>query len=205
MASEDRDDLVRRGLWLEWFTVAYNTAEGVCAVAAGLLAGSVALTGFGLDSAIEVTSGAALLWRLNSDAAVDRHRREKTALRVVGASFLALAAYVAFEAIESLVRRELPERTVFGIAVATASLIIMPFLARAKRRIAARIDSVALTADSRQTDLCAYLSAVLLGGLVLNWMLGWWWADPVAALVMVPIIAKEGLSALSGRDSCECH
>jgi len=205
MASEDRDDLVRRGLWLEWFTVAYNTAEGVCAVAAGLLAGSVALTGFGLDSAIEVTSGAALLWRLNSDAAVDRHKREKTALRVVGASFLALAAYVAFEAIESLVRRELPERTVFGIAVATASLIIMPFLARAKRRIAARIDSVALTADSRQTDLCAYLSAVLLGGLILNWMLGWWWADPVAALVMVPIIANEGWNALSGRDACECH
>jgi divalent metal cation (Fe/Co/Zn/Cd) transporter len=124
----------------------------------------------------------------------------------VGVSFLALAAYVAYDAIAALWARELPDASYVGIALAAASLVVMPLLAKAKRRVASRIQSRALQADSRQTDICAYLSAILLGGLALNAMLGWWWADPVAALVMVPIIAKEGLEAWRGETCCDdCH
>jgi divalent metal cation (Fe/Co/Zn/Cd) transporter len=131
-----------------------------------------------------------------------RERSERLALRLVGASFLALALYVALDAGWTLLQREAPQESIPGIALAIASLIVMPLLARAKRRVAAGLGSGAMQADSRQTDICAYLSAILLGGLVLNATLGWWWADPVAGLAMVPLIAKEGIEGLRGKTCC---
>lgn len=200
----DRSELLRRGRRLEYLTVGYNSLEGVIAVVSGLVAGSIALVGFGFDSAIEVVSGLALLWRLRPS--IDAERREEAerkTLRVVGASFLVLAAYVALDAGKSLLRHEAPEESVPGIALAAASLVVMPLLVRAKRRVAQQLRSAALQADARQTELCMYLSAILLGGLALNALVGWWWADPVAALVMAPIIAKEGVEALRGKVCCE--
>lgn len=202
-----RQALVRRGLLLEYVTVGYNSLEGVIAIAAGLLAGSIALVGFGFDSAIEVISGITLLWRLHSDA--DESRRggiEQRALRIVGVSFLLLAAYVTFDAAKALIRQEAPDGSIVGIVLAAVSLVIMPLLVRAKRRVAQAIGSRALDADATQTQICTYLSAILLAGLLLNATLGWWWADPVAALVMVPIIVREGLEGLRGErceDGCE--
>ena len=202
-ATLDRARYIRRGVRLEWFTIGYNSLEGLIALGAGFVSGSVALVGFGFDSALEVTSGAALLWRLRGDASErTRERHEAVALRIVGICFLLLALYVIYDALQSLVSRAAPERSVFGIALAAASLLVMPLLARAKRRVAGRITSAALTADARQTQLCTYLSAILLGGLLLNATVGWWWADPVAALAMVPIIAREGAEALRGRTCC---
>jgi divalent metal cation (Fe/Co/Zn/Cd) transporter len=201
----ERATHVRRGLRLEYATIAYNCLEGVIAIVSGLFAGSIALVGFGVDSAIEVTSGLGLVWRLQSDADPrERERRERLSLRVVGLSFVALAVYVAADAALALVRGEAPEESLPGIVLASASLVVMPLLARAKRRVAARIGSAALTADAKQTELCTWLSAILLGGLILNAGLGWWWADPVAALGMVPIIAREGVEALRGRTCGAC-
>lgn len=191
---------VRRGRLLAYLTILWNSLEGIIAVSAGILAGSIALVGFGVDSVIEVSSGAIILWRLASG-----EHRERLALRLVGVSFLALAAYVAFDAVKSLGLRERPEATYVGIAIAALSLAVMPFLAHKKRKVAAHLKSDAMRADSRQTDLCAYLSAILLGGLILNAIFGWWWADPIAALIMVPIIAKEGVEALRGKTCDDCH
>jgi len=208
IGGTNRLELVRRGRRLEYLTIVWNSLEGLIAVAAGLLAGSIALVGFGVDSVIEVSSGAALLWRLHLDSPERRERAEQVALKLVGASFLALAAYVTYDAVSSLVRREAPEASYTGIALAALSLVVMPLLARAKRRVAAGLRSRALQADSRQTTICAYLSAILLGGLILNALLGWWWADPLAGLVMIPIIAKEGVAALRGETCCDegtCH
>lgn len=200
-----RSDLVLRGQRLEYFTIAWNVLEGAVSIAAGAMAGSISLVGFGLDSLIEVTSGAAGLWRLHHDGdASRRDRSEAHALRVIGACFLALAAYVGIEAGMALLHREAPDASPLGIAIAALSVIVMPVLARAKRRVAAGVGSAALHADSRQTSFCAYLSAILLAGLVLNAAWGWWWADPVAALVMVPIIAREGWDALRGRACGDC-
>ena len=204
----ERARLVRRGRYLEYFTIGYNSLEGLIAVAAGLLAGSIALVGFGFDSLIEVTSGALLLWRLHAD--VDEIRRERVeaiTLRLVGVCFLVLALYVTHNSVESLLRHEAPDESLIGIILAAVSLIVMPLLVRAKRRVARSINSGALMADSKQTELCTYLSAILLGGLLLNAFLGWWWADPVAALIMVPIIVKEGIEALRGErcSDDECH
>ncbi|HEX9919235.1 MAG TPA: cation transporter [Pyrinomonadaceae bacterium] len=201
-----RAAIVRRGRQLEYFTIGWNSLEAVAAIGAGLFAGSVALVGFGVDSVIETSSGAVLLWRLRDGERGEA--RERIALRLVGVSFLMLATYVAFDAIKSLVMREPPEASYVGIGIAALSLVVMPMLARAKRRVAAGLNSRALQADSRQTDICAYLSAILLGGLLLNAVLGWWWADPVAALVMLPIIIKEGVEALRGKTCCDegaCH
>ncbi len=200
-----RTELVRHGRRLEYFTIAYNCLEGAVSVIAGVIAGSVSLVGFGLDSLIEVTSGATLLWRLHQD--VDPERRESVesrALRIVGWCFLALAAYIVYESVSALIGREAPERSIPGIAVAAVSVVVMPLLARAKRRVAAGIDSSAMRADSRQTDFCTCLSAILLAGLLLNALFGWWWADPVAALGMVPIIAREGYTSLRDKP-CACH
>lgn len=201
--GDDKTNNVRRGRWLAYLTIIWNSLEGIIAVGAGIMAGSIALVGFGVDSVIEVSSGAIILWRLASG-----EQKEKLALRLVGVSFLALAAYIAFDAAKSLVYREAPDASYVGIAIAALSLIVMPFLAHAKRKVASKLNSRAMHADSRQTDLCAYLSAILLGGLILNAFFGWWWADPVAALIMVPIIAKEGIGALRGEtcgDAGECH
>lgn len=206
VTPDDRFAQIRRGKQLEYLTIAYNTLEGVVAVAFGVLVGSIALIGFGFDSVIEVISGLALLWRLYGDA--DESKREEVeqrALRIVGVSFLILAAYVLFDAGKSLVQREAPKESVIGIVLAAVSLVVMPLLVRAKRRVARSIGSAALAADAQQTQLCTYLSAILLAGLVLNATFGWWWADPIAALVMVPIIVKEGLEAIRGEHCDDCH
>ena len=194
----------RRGRHLEYLTLAWNTAEGIAALVAGFLAGSIALVGFGLDSVIEISSSVVLLWRLRAEGDAERREHaEHRAQRLVGMCFLALAAYVAYDSIKGLVRHEVPEESIFGIGVAIAALIVMPLLARAKRKVARQINSGAMHADSRQSDFCAYLSAILLAGLLLNALLGWWWADPIAALVMVPLIAREGVGGLRGEDCCD--
>lgn len=204
--TEARRAQIRRGKLLEYFTVGYNSLEGVIAIAAGLFAGSIALVGFGFDSAIEVISGVALLWRLYGDA--DESRRELVearALRIVGVSFFILAAYVTYDAITSLVRREAPDESIVGIVLAAVSVVVMPVLVRAKRQVARSIGSAALAADAAQTQICTYLSLILLAGLALNAAVGWWWADPIAALVMVPIIVKEGWEAIHGEHCDDCH
>lgn len=205
LAATDRRQLVQRGRTLEYFTITYNSAEGLISLVAGFIAGSVSLVGFGLDSLIEVTSGAALLWRLRHDRNESRREAvERITLRIVGWSFIALAVYVTFDSAWTLLQQAKPERSIPGIVVAAISVVVMPLLARAKRRVAEGIGSAAMRADSRQTDFCTYLSAILLGGLLLNALLGWWWADPVAGLVMVPIIAKEGFDGVRGKGCAEC-
>jgi len=192
--------MARRGCRLEYFTIVWNSLEGVVALVAGWMAGSIALVGFGVDSFIEVTSGAALLWRMSADADVQRRERnEKQALRVVGLCFVGLAVYVGYESVSDLVRKHAPERSLPGVALASASLVVMPLLSQAKRKIGTALNSVAMNADAKQTEFCAYLSGILLGGLLLNAIFGLWWADPVAALVMAPIIANEGIQRLRGE------
>ncbi|HTK47099.1 MAG TPA: cation transporter [Gemmatimonadaceae bacterium] len=195
--------LVRRGLLLNWIGIGYNVLEAIVAVMAGLIAGSVALVGFGFDSVIEVTASGAAQWRLRADVDRDRRERaERATERIIGWSFLALAAYVAFEGIETLVRRDAPERSVVGLVLLALSAVVMPWLARAKRRVARAMSSRALEADAMQTSLCAYLSVIALAGVALNALLGWWWADPVSALAMVPIIALEGVEGVRGNVRC---
>ncbi len=204
MSTIARADTARLGRRLQCVTILWNSAECIAALIAGSMAGSIALVGFGFDSAIEVTSSLAALWRLRRDAdETARERAERRTLRVIGACFALLAIYVVYEAARSLVLREAPDHSFPGIVIAALSLIVMPLLVRAKRRVAARLRSGALEAEARQTRVCAYLSAILLAGLGLNLGLGWWWADPVAGLVMAPIIAWEGWAALSGRTCCE--
>jgi divalent metal cation (Fe/Co/Zn/Cd) transporter len=199
----DRVATARRGRRLEYFTIAWNSLEGVVAVIAGLVAGSISLVGFGIDSFIEVTSGAALLWRMSVDADVNRRdRNERLALRIVGLCFVALAVYIAYESIGDLIRRQVPEHSIPGIVLACVSLLVMPLLSRAKRKVGNALESAAMHADARQTDFCVYLSAILLGGLLLNALFGLWWADSVAALIMAPIIAKEGIEGIRG-DACQ--
>ncbi|HEX5826715.1 MAG TPA: cation transporter [Candidatus Limnocylindrales bacterium] len=208
LATLTRPQLLRRGLRLEYLTVGWNVVEGAIAVGAGLLAGSVALIGFGVDSFVETISGAVLIWRLSSEArgtldeeAVERieHRAE----RFVGVAFLLLAAYVAFEAIRSLVTGEAPDASPVGIALTAVSIGVMLWLARAKRLTGEALGSRALIADARQTAACWYLSVVTLSGLALNAVLGWWWADPVAALGIVVLLVREGLEAIRGEDEDE--
>lgn len=206
--ASDRPLLVRRGRWLSAATLAYNSLEGIIAVAVGLGAGSVALVGFGIDSAIEVSASLVALWRLSADAEPARRARaERWSHRAIGILFLALAVYVSYDAASALMRREAPEASVSGIVLAAVSLMVMPYLAREKRRVGAALQSRALVSESAQTSLCMYLSAILLGGLVLNALVGWWWSDPVAALLMVPIIAREGIEGLRGEPPCTdgCH
>ena len=203
----DRTALVARGRRLEYFTIAWNAFEATVALASGLLAGSIALVGFGLDSVIETISAGILLWRLHAeDDPLRRERADRTAHRLVGICFLLLAAYVAVESVRALWTKAQPERSIPGILIAIAAVVVMPLLGRAKRRVAAQMGSRALHADSRQADFCAYLSAILLVGLLLHALLGWWWTDPVAALVMTPIIAREGVQGLRGEgcDDCGC-
>ena len=201
----ERNVLVARGQRLEYLTLAWNGFEATVALASGLLAGSVALIGFGLDSVIETASAGILLWRFRADAdAQRREHAERTAHRLVGVCFVLLAAYVAVESVRALWMRAQPERSLPGILIAAAAVIVMPLLARAKRRVARQLSSRALQADSRQADFCMYLSAILLAGLLLHATLGWWWADSVAALVMVPIITREGVRALCGETCDNC-
>jgi divalent metal cation (Fe/Co/Zn/Cd) transporter len=196
--------VVRRGRWLTWTTLGYNSLEGLLSVGAGLFAGSVALIGFGVDSFIEVTASMAAIWRLGLDAEPARRAfAERRALSVIGMCFLALAVYVAVDAARSLLNRAAPDESPVGIAIAAVSLVVMPLLARAKRKVATALGSRAIRAEARQTDICMYLSAILLVGLALNALFAWWWADPLAALAMVPFIAWEGHEALRGRAGCD--
>jgi divalent metal cation (Fe/Co/Zn/Cd) transporter len=200
-----RQSIAERGKRLEYFTIGWNTLEGLVAVIAGAMAGSISLLGFGIDSFIEVTSGAAVLWRMSVDA--DAHRRErneKLALRIVGGCFVALAVYVSYESITDLIQQSKPEASMAGIILAAVSLVVMPLLSRAKRRVGNELASAAMHADAKQTEFCTYLSAILLGGLLLNSLFGLWWADPVAGLVMTPIIAKEGYDGLRAKACCAC-
>ncbi len=203
-----RTTAAKRGKQLEYFTIAWNSLEGLVAVIAGTFAGSISLVGFGFDSFIEVTSGATLLWRMSVDAdAESRERNERLSIRIVGVCFVVLAAYVTYEAISDLFDRKPPDHSVPGIVLACVSLIVMPILSRAKKRVGNELGSAAMKADAKQTDFCVYLSAILLGGLLLNAVFGLWWADPVAALIMGPIIAKEGFEGIRGDvcDVCQHH
>lgn len=205
-AATDRSALVRRGLQLNYFTIGYNIVEAIVSVASGLVSGSVALVSFGVDSAIEVTSSVAAHWRLRADTDPElRERVERSTHRIIGASFLALAAYIVVEGVTTLWQREAPEASPVGLAILALSVLVMPAIARASRRVARALGSRALEADAAQTSLCAYLSVIALAGVGLNAALGWWWADPVAALAMVPIIAKEGVEGVRGESGCDCQ
>jgi divalent metal cation (Fe/Co/Zn/Cd) transporter len=201
-----RQDVVRRGKRLEVFTIAWNSLEGLVGIAAGAIAGSISLVGFGIDSFIEVISGLTLLWRMSVDhRAEGRERSERLSLRIVGLCFLALAGYVTYKSISDIISRHAPQHSVPGIILACCSLAVMPLLSRAKKNVGRALGSVAMHADARQTDFCVYLSAILLIGLVLNAALGWWWTDPIAGLLMVPLIAKEGVAGLTGKACCCVH
>jgi divalent metal cation (Fe/Co/Zn/Cd) transporter len=193
--------IIQRGRRLEYFTIAWNSIEAAVALIAGIVAGSISLVGFGMDSLIEVVSATALLWRLRSQ---QTEQAERLTLKIVAGCFLALAAYILFDAISALMKHGAPEKSLPGMVIAVLAVIVMPLLSHAKRKVAAQLGSEAMTADARQADFCAYLSAILLAGLLLNALAGWWWADPVAALVMVPIIAKEGVDGWKGK-SCACE
>jgi len=202
----ERIAVVNRGRRLEYFTVGWNALEGLVAVIAGAFAGSISLVGFGIDSFIEVTSGSVLLWRMSVDADVQRRERnERRALKIVGACFLALAAYITYESAMDLWAKKAPQHSVTGIILACVSLIVMPLLSRAKRRVGRALGSAAMHADAKQTEFCTYLSAILLAGLLFNALFGLWWADPAAGLIMVPIIAKEGIEGLQGNACDECR
>lgn len=204
LLNTSRRAIAQRGTRLEYFTIAWNSLEAVVAIIAGAIAGSISLVGFGIDSLIEVTSGATLLWRMSVDADVQkRERNERVSVKVVGVCFMALAVYIAYEAISDLTGGKAPEHSVPGIVLACVSLVVMPILSRAKKRVGGELGSAAMMADAKQTDFCVCLSAILLAGLVLNVAFGWWWADPVAGLIMTPIIAKEGFHGMKGDHCCD--
>ncbi len=198
-----REAALRQGITLEGVTVGYNALEGLVAIAAGITAGSVALTGFGIDSVIEVTSGALLWWRLRAELGLAPlgPTVERRAARGAGFLLLALGVYIVTDSVRVLVTGSRPESSLIGIVLTAISLIVMPLLARGKLRVAASLGSRALRADAHETIVCAWLSATTLLGLGLNAVLGWWWADPVAALAMLPLIVREGLEALRGEAS----
>lgn len=203
--TSERSRLLKKGLALEYFTISWNTIEAAVAISAGAVASSIALVGFGLDSVIETASGVALAWRLRGEIkGADREAAEKSerrAILVVGLTFFALALYILWESGKKLVLREVPRESLVGIVLAIISLVVMPVLAYGKTRVAKRLGSQALHADAMETVVCSYLSFALLVGLGLNALLGWWWADPVAGLLMLPVIIREGYEAVrEGRE-----
>ena len=191
--------LSRRVRLLVTATITYNIAEAIVAIAAGTVASSTALIGFGLDSVIEVASATAVAWQFSSS---DPDARERTALKIIAMSFFALAAYVTVESIRALTGAEAAEHSTVGIVLAAMSLLVMPFLSYAQRRAGRELGSASTVADSKQTLLCTYLSGVLLVGLLLNALLGWSWADPVVALVIATAAVKEGQDAWRGQHCC---
>jgi cation diffusion facilitator family transporter len=197
---ECRRELHRRALWLEYFTVGWNVIEGVVAIGAGIIAGSVALVGFGVDSSIEVISALGLLWRLRKagpDATVaEESGAERRALYVVAATFFLLAAYITYEAGTALLGREEHDRSTVGLVLSVLSLVIMPALAWSKQRTGRQMGSRALVADAAETWVCSYLSLALLAGVGLSALFGWWWADPIGALAMLPVILWQGWETL---------
>jgi divalent metal cation (Fe/Co/Zn/Cd) transporter len=202
-ALADGPKLLRRALWLVGLTLAYNLVEAAIAIWAGTAAGSIALLGFGLDSVIECAASAVLLWRLSVELRGGDEERVETAERrarlFVGFTFLALAAYVLVESALTLISGDHPAASLPGIVLAAISLVVMPLLALAKLRTARGLGSGALEAEAKETLACAYLSFTLLVGLVLNAAAGWWWADPLAALAMVPWLLKEGVEGVRGE------
>jgi len=209
MRDTERTHHLRRGIRLEYFTIAWNSLEAIVAVGAGVIAGSIALVGFGLDSVIEVVSGAIVFWRLRAELGGANQeaseRAEQWALFAVGLSFFVLGAYILYESGKKLWLGERPEESVVGLGLAILSLVAMPALAFAKYRTAKRLGSRALAADAKETAICSYLSLTLLLGLGLNARLGWWWADPVAALAMLPLIVHEGREAVEEARSGHLH
>jgi divalent metal cation (Fe/Co/Zn/Cd) transporter len=202
----DRASLLKHALRLEYLTVGWNVIEAVIAIGAGLAANSVALVGFGIDSVVESVSGGVLIWRLRAEEtgmdgkAVER--LDRRAHKLVSGSLFALAAYVGIDAGRALWTRDQPEASMVGIALTALSMMVMAWLARAKRRAAALLESRALEADSFQTSACWWLSVCALAGIGLNAAFGWWWADPVAALVMVGFILKEAREGWRGEECC---
>jgi divalent metal cation (Fe/Co/Zn/Cd) transporter len=197
--NDERKRLGRRAQLLAGASVVYNVVEAVVAVTSGLVAGSVALVGFGLDSVVEVSSGLIILWQFRHPLP---QAREKRALRMLAVSFFALAAYVGFESVRALFTGSHPDTSSVGIGLAAASLIVMPFLSWAQRRTGKALNSNSVVADSTQTLLCTYLSAVLLVGLVLNATVGWSWADPIAGLVIAAVAVREGIESWRGDGCC---
>ncbi len=201
VASPTRwEELHRRGLRLEWFTVTWNVIEGVVAIGAGVISGSVSLIGFGADSFIEVISAVALLWRLRKAgpyaSAEERGNAERRALYLVAATFFLLAAYITYEAVGALLSREGPENSTVGLVLSVVSLLVMPALAYGKQRTGRELGSEALNADAVETWVCSYLSLALLAGVGLYAAFGWWWADPAGALAMLPVILWQGWETL---------
>jgi divalent metal cation (Fe/Co/Zn/Cd) transporter len=199
-----RSELLRKSLRLEYFSLFWNFLETFVGMAAGIAAGSVALVGFALDSIVESSSAAILIWRLRNESSAkwDIESIEQRAVRLVALAFWALAAYVGVKAVLDLAGRHEPDESAIGIVLAIVSLIVMPLLAARKRRAARALDSRALHADSSQTSLCTYISGFLLVGLVANAALGWWWADPVAALAIAVLAGKEGYELWTTEDFC---
>lgn len=202
----DRPQLVQRGNRLAYLTIGWNIAEGVVAIASGLVAGSIALVGFGVDSYVEVFAGAVVLWRLSKE----RHGHqvseaaERRAVRLIAATFLVLAVGVAIESVRKLVSGERPSVSAFGMAITTVSLIVMPLLSRAKRRVGEQLNSRAIQADATETNLCVWLSGVVLLGLALNAAFGWWWADPIAGFGIVYVAGREGIEHLRAEQVDDC-
>jgi divalent metal cation (Fe/Co/Zn/Cd) transporter len=197
-----RDALAKRIRLLVVATITYNVIEAIVAITAGTIASSTALISFGLDSVIEVSSAAAVAWQFSAREHAVREAREQTTLRIIAISFFALASYVSIDAARALTGTGQAERSIPGIVIAALSLAVMPFLSAAQRKAGRALGSASAVADSKQTLLCTYLSAVLLVGLVLNATLGWSWADPIAALVIAAIAVKEGHDAWQGRGCC---
>lgn len=199
LTTARRGVLERRVRWIVAATISYNLIEAAVAITAGRIASSSALVGFGLDSLVEVLSAAAVAWQF---AGPDPQRRERTAMRLIAVSFLGLALFVSIDAIRSLLGATEPDHSTVGIVLAAVSVVVMPFLSWFERRTGRELGSASAVADSKQTLLCTYLSAVLLVGLVLNSTLGWTWADPLAALVIAGIATREGLAAWRGDACC---
>jgi divalent metal cation (Fe/Co/Zn/Cd) transporter len=190
-----REALVGRGRLLAWLTILWNVVEGIVGITSGIAASSIALIGFGVDSYVEVFAGAVILWRLNKERLGQQpsEQAERRALRLIAVTFLLLAAGVGVESIRKLAIGEQPGESAVGLVLAVVSLVVMPLLARAKRQVGRQLGSRALQADATETDLCVWLSAILLAGLGLNSLFGWWWADPMAGLAIVYIAAREGM------------
>lgn len=190
--------LVRKARWLAYLTIAWNVTEAVVAIGAGAAAGSLALVGFGIDSTIEILSAAVVLWRLNDVS----EEREERALKLIAVSFFVLAAYITVQSMRDLITISDPDTSIPGVVITGVSLIIMPLLARAKQRVGERMGSQVVQADAVETWLCTYLSAIVLAGLLVNTLFGWWWADPVTALGVASLALREGREAWEGEDDC---
>jgi divalent metal cation (Fe/Co/Zn/Cd) transporter len=201
-AEEQRRPLVRRARALAWLGLGWHVVEAAVAIMAGVVAGSVALVGFGADSLIEALAGIVVIW-LMADSRSSSAVAERRAQQLIASTFGLLAAYIAVESLRDLVADHHPQASWVGVGLAVVTLATMPPLARAKRRVGEQLGSSATASESRQTMLCAYLSAALLAGLLANALLGWWWADPLAALVIAGVAAHEGREAWRG-DACSC-